>query len=201
MAHRPNHPIPPAAARRAQENASVDESGCWLSNYSIKGGKGYATVGARIDGKEYTFLAHRASWVHSNGQIPDGMVIDHICRTRHCVNPDHLRLLTLERNTQLRLGKDFPEGTCGWGHDDSNMRTVTWSGRTQRMCNECLRERNAYLTEIRRGIRLLEIAYGLGGHEAKRTYPAMIAEREARVAAVAAARIAASTDTERADRG
>lgn len=190
MAHRPNHPIPAATARRAQENSTPDADGCWISRASIKGGKGYATVGGVVDGKSRTFLAHRASWVHSNGQIPDGMVVDHVCRQRDCVNPAHLRLLTLERNTQLRLGKQFPEGMCGWGHDESNMRTVTWSGRTQRMCAACMKDRNDYLTTISTNLRLLEIAYGLGDHHLKRNYRHEINKRNGRVLAVRDARLA-----------
>lgn len=44
--------------------------------------------------------AHRASWTHFFGPIPVGMTVDHVCRERTCVNPDHLRLMTNEDNAR-----------------------------------------------------------------------------------------------------
>jgi hypothetical protein len=142
---------PPETARRAQENSTVDpETGCWNSNYS-PGPKGYATIGWREDGIGYSIPVHRASWNHSHGRIPDGMVIDHRCGNRRCVNPEHLRPLTLARNTQLRLGREFPEGQCAYGHpEDVYMKRYFWGGRYQRACSECLRIRNARTAEKRR---------------------------------------------------
>lgn len=42
--------------------------------------------------------AHRVSYYYTMGDIPKGMVIDHICGNRSCVKPDHLRLLTPREN-------------------------------------------------------------------------------------------------------
>jgi len=50
---------------------------------------------------------HRLSWEFENGQIPDGMEIDHICHNGLCVNPAHLRLATRKQNSENR--------ECGWG--------------------------------------------------------------------------------------
>lgn len=43
--------------------------------------------------------AHRVAYYFANSDIPDGMVIDHICKHRNCVNPSHLRLITKTQNT------------------------------------------------------------------------------------------------------
>lgn len=156
---RPNRVPSAESARRAQENSTPDpETGCWNSNYA-PGPKGYATISWREDGKSYSVPVHRASWVHTNGPIPDGMVVDHMCRNRRCVNPEHLRLLTLARNTQLRLGRDFPEGQCAFGHrEDIYMKRYYWGGRWQRACTECLRIRNARTSAKRRAARLSQVA-------------------------------------------
>jgi hypothetical protein len=42
--------------------------------------------------------AHRVAYYLLNGAIPDGMVIDHICKNRHCVAPSHLRCVTVREN-------------------------------------------------------------------------------------------------------
>ena len=49
-------------------------------------------------------LAHRYAWERENGPVPDGMMIDHICHKRTCVNVDHLRLATVAQNSANRSG-------------------------------------------------------------------------------------------------
>lgn len=44
--------------------------------------------------------AHRWAYEHLVGPIPEGLHIDHLCRNRQCVNPDHLEPVTLEENTR-----------------------------------------------------------------------------------------------------
>ena len=42
--------------------------------------------------------AHRFSYTYYKGKIPNGLVIDHLCRVRSCVNPDHLEAVTIREN-------------------------------------------------------------------------------------------------------
>lgn len=49
-------------------------------------------------------IPHRYAWERSNGPIPDGMYIDHICWNRACINPDHLRLATHSQNSRYLSG-------------------------------------------------------------------------------------------------
>jgi len=44
--------------------------------------------------------AHRVSYLLYVGAIPDGMLVDHTCHERSCVNPGHLRLATPKQNTE-----------------------------------------------------------------------------------------------------
>ena len=68
---------------------------------------GYGRTG--IAGRD--LLAHRYAWERANGQIPEGMVIDHMCRNRACVEVSHLRLATPKQNAE-NLAR---EGTSNTG--------------------------------------------------------------------------------------
>ena len=45
-------------------------------------------------GRAGSDMAHRRAWEEAVGPIPDGMQIDHLCRTRDCINVDHLEVVT-----------------------------------------------------------------------------------------------------------
>ena len=47
-------------------------------------------------------MAHRYAWERVNGPIPDGMLLDHTCWNKSCVNVDHLRLATKGENNSYR---------------------------------------------------------------------------------------------------
>lgn len=67
------------------------EGECWTWIACLQR-NGYGKVGYRLgDGKYRTWLAHRLSYELLVGPIPPGLVIDHLCRNRACINPDHMR--------------------------------------------------------------------------------------------------------------
>lgn len=69
------------------------ESGCWIWEGAAQTcGYGLISVNAKFQ------KAHRIAWELYRGAIPEGMVIDHKCRRRNCVNPDHLEPVTDEEN-------------------------------------------------------------------------------------------------------
>lgn len=74
--------------------SKVDKSGtCWLWTASIRAtGYGQFRVGKR------TRDAHRVAWELTNGSVPDGLQLDHLCRNRACVRPDHLEPVTQREN-------------------------------------------------------------------------------------------------------
>lgn len=72
-----------------------DNSGCWIWNLS-KGIGGYGQI--RRNNKRYT--AHRFFFETLNGPVPKGFELDHLCRNRACVNPNHLEVVSRQVNTQ-----------------------------------------------------------------------------------------------------
>lgn len=74
----------------------VDKSGdCWAWTSNV-GRSGYGYF--KLDGRNV--LAHRIAYTWSNGPIPEGMQIDHLCFNRACVNAEHLRLATAKQNAE-----------------------------------------------------------------------------------------------------
>jgi len=57
--------------------------------------------------------AHRISYEMAYGEIPDKMLVDHICQNRACVRPDHLRLATQKQNLEHREGVRSASGVRG----------------------------------------------------------------------------------------
>jgi hypothetical protein len=106
--------------------SSLDpKTGCinWTgSSHSGGYGKLYTT-----DGIKY---AHRYSWERVNGEIPEGMHIDHVCRNRKCVNVEHLRLATNKQNHENLSGarSDSSSGIRGavWNSQKGKYIAQVW---------------------------------------------------------------------------
>lgn len=69
--------------------------------------------------------AHRFAWTLLVGEIPDGMQLDHRCRNRVCVKPDHLRLATNKQNAE-HLGMRATN-TSGYRGVTFDRRRNKWS--------------------------------------------------------------------------
>ena len=105
---------------------------CWVSRYS--GPHGYARVGWSTAGKHRMALVHRVAYEHYHGPIPGDMTVDHTCKTRACINPAHLRLLTASENSADN-GNAY-KTHCPKGHPYSPENTY-FNKRGCRVCRRC----------------------------------------------------------------
>lgn len=105
---------------------------CWEWN-GCRGTDGYGQI---RDGKSRV-RAHRVAYELLVGPIPDGLFIDHLCRVRHCVNPDHLEPVTHKEN--MRRSWRAVRSHCVNGHPFDNEKRRKDGSRA---CNACVRERH-----------------------------------------------------------
>ena len=104
------------------DNSERAADGCWIWQRFIRG-DGYGQLKVAING-DRSRLAHRVSHTVFNGPIPDGLVVDHACFNRACVNPDHLRAVSTSGNNQNRQGATSASA--------SGIRGVSWSKKDRR---------------------------------------------------------------------
>jgi len=91
---------------------NIDSHGCWVWAGTLYG-NGYGKLTREIHG---TRLAHRAFYIEHRAEIADGFELDHLCRNRACVNPDHLDPVV--RSVNIQRGYDARQnGRCKNGHD------------------------------------------------------------------------------------
>ena len=142
----PDQPRPPPLARERKPQIErlmalvfpEPMSGCWIWIGSLHGkGYGHFTVARGIITKLTEY--HMSFTV---GQFPPGLQLDHLCRVRSCVNPDHLEPVTNQENVRRGLaGALFRRVShCPRGHsyDEAN----TYRHRGERTCRTCKRDSN-----------------------------------------------------------
>lgn len=115
-------------------------SGCWLWLGSVNhdGYSRYAACGYKS--------GHRFFYEQAKGKIPAGLQLDHKCRVRCCVNPDHLEVVTCAVNNYRSMnvsGVNKRKTHCKYGHEYTiqNTRMYVWKGTYRRACRACAKLR------------------------------------------------------------
>ncbi|MBS7545076.1 HNH endonuclease signature motif containing protein [Ancylobacter oerskovii] len=111
------------------------DTGCW-NWHGAKQPTGYGTLwnGRRPE------QAHRISYRLFCGEIGEGNEIDHICRNRGCINPEHLRAVPHRENMRVSntaMGRNAAKLFCKRGHPFEGSNLII-TPRGARQCRACV---------------------------------------------------------------
>jgi len=129
---------------RFKSNLCFDKYGCWIWIGPVST-SGYGLFKKSNQSKNQ--MAHRYSYEAVNGEILEGLVIDHLCRKKLCVNPNHLEAVTQSINSlrglkpQQNKDKAAKRTHCNYGHEltPENILISHCKRGDARSCRECKR--------------------------------------------------------------
>ena len=114
---------------------------CWIWTASLHQSNGGLYGAFRLPRSRKMIPAHRWAWEEEHGAVPDGKILDHLCRVTACVRPSHLEVVTGRENilrgtnTAARWAK---RTHCEKGHAFTAENTRITKARA-RLCRTCRR--------------------------------------------------------------
>ena len=110
-----------------------DVTQCWNWQGCLNSGYGVVRI------NNVNMRAHRVAYEVNKVKIPEGLTLDHLCRNRKCVNPEHLEVVTRGENVLRGIGLtaiNAKKTHCSNGHELSgdNLYLEPSGGRACRLC-------------------------------------------------------------------
>jgi len=125
------------------------ETPCWLWQGYVDKRTGYPYM--TVESKSWR--SHRWFYEQLVGPIPEGLTLDHLCRVRHCVNPDHMDPCPAGENAMRGnnwSAKNARKTHCVNGHEFTEENTYRRIGSNHRVCRTCCRDRSRRARERKR---------------------------------------------------
>lgn len=121
---------------------SIRAEGCWQWTAGAYGKKDRTAGYGRLKVNGIYVPVHRWAYEHYVGPIPEGMVIDHLCRNTRCVNPKHMEPVTSKENTRRGTApsaQNMAKTHCKHGHEFEPENTRYYSKKypNRRKCIIC----------------------------------------------------------------
>jgi len=147
-----DYEVSPRVVERWHAKADTSGTGCWPWSGSVMQDSGYAQLHVKLrDGRWSSTVAHRVAYEIYRGPIPPGRVLDHLCRNRACVNPNHLEAVDDRTNILRGTGwsaRHARKTHCPQGHEYDLLNTYV-DKRGLRHCRACFRDRARAKREAR----------------------------------------------------
>ena len=121
---------------------------CWLWMGKIDDGYGRFFIGGKY------YLVHRMAYVVLKEKLQENTQVDHLCKVRNCINPDHLEEVTSKENTRRGLSGKFntDPNKCVNGHDYDRLLDGKAEGSVYLVCSKCVylnsKKRKKLSTEV-----------------------------------------------------
>ena len=132
-------PEPYAKTLRLMWSKMSTPKGCWEWTGSLLSSGYPQSIAVNGSGERNLFRPQRLMFHWFKYPIPDGFVVDHLCKNHKCVNPDHMEDITHELNVARGLKRKY----CKRGHPQTQENRYAYSshGRRRERCKPCMLRR------------------------------------------------------------